>query len=80
LIQIWDFETAHVLDVIPINSPVTALRFRPESDLLAVVSDDLCIRVVDVDTRKIVRELWGHSNRITDLVKISKVRQRRVYA
>ncbi|CAG8520768.1 16389_t:CDS:10 [Dentiscutata erythropus] len=64
---IWDFNTAKIKTTIEIASPISALRFHTENDLLAIVSDDLCIRVIDVETNKIIREFWGHKNRITDL-------------
>ncbi|CAG8530923.1 7158_t:CDS:2, partial [Racocetra fulgida] len=66
-IKIWDFNTAKVKSTIEIESPISVLRFHTENDLLAVVSDDLCIRVIDVETNKVIREFWGHKNRITDL-------------
>src|SRR5271163_1391524 len=41
-----------------------------QGGLVAFASDDLSIRVVDHETPggRVVRELWGHSNRITDFV------------
>jgi U3 small nucleolar RNA-associated protein 21 len=38
-----------------------------ESGLLALISDDLCVRVLDTDTYRVVREFYGHRNRILDL-------------
>ena len=38
-----------------------------ESDLLAVATDDLCISVLDVRTRRVVRRFTGHTNRVTDM-------------
>lgn len=46
------------------------MRYHIDNDLLAVVCDDLGIRVIDLETKKIVREFWGHRNRITDFVSI----------
>ncbi|CAG8455276.1 13892_t:CDS:10 [Ambispora leptoticha] len=66
-IKIWDFTSAEVINTIYISSPVTILKYQTESNLLATASDDLTIRVIDVDTRKIVRAFSGHRNRITDL-------------
>ncbi|CAG8562427.1 22829_t:CDS:10, partial [Racocetra persica] len=66
-VKIWDFNTAKVKSTIEIESPISVLRFHTENDLLAIVSDDLCIRVIDVETNKVIREFWGHKNRITDL-------------
>jgi len=41
-----------------------------QNGLVALSCDDLSIRVIDIETPsgRIVRELWGHSNRITDFV------------
>ena len=43
---------------------------KMQNGLAALSCDDLSIRVVDSETPggRIVRELWGHSNRITDFV------------
>jgi hypothetical protein len=43
---------------------------KMQGGLLAVSCNDLGIRVVDIETPggRVVRELWGHSNRITDFV------------
>lgn len=47
------------------------IEFQRESNLLAVACDDLGIRIVDVETQRVVREFWGHRNRITDMVRQS---------
>ncbi|ORY08146.1 Utp21-domain-containing protein [Basidiobolus meristosporus CBS 931.73] len=67
MIKIWDFTTATVLHTIDLEAPITSVVLHHDSDLVGVVCDDLSIRVVDVDTQKIVREFWGHRNRITDI-------------
>ncbi|CAO3594707.1 unnamed protein product [Absidia cylindrospora] len=66
-VKIWDFKAATVLQTITLESPIVAIRYLRDNDLLAVVCDDLGIRVIDVETYKIVREFWGHQNRITDI-------------
>lgn len=40
------------------------------SGLLAVVCDDVAVRVVDIETRRIVRELSCGQARILDIVRI----------
>jgi len=72
--QLWDFHTSKVLHTINVDSPIIILQFRVESELLAIVSDDMCIRVIDIETRKIVREFWGHRNRVTDIVCVNFLR------
>ncbi|CAG8441205.1 6972_t:CDS:10 [Diversispora eburnea] len=66
-VKIWDFNSAKLLHTINVISPITILKFHTMNDLLAIATDDLGIRVIDVETRKIVREFWGHRNRITDM-------------
>lgn len=36
---------------------ITGLRYNSSSDLVAFSCDDLSIRVVDIETRKLIREL-----------------------
>ncbi|ORX58325.1 WD40 repeat-like protein [Hesseltinella vesiculosa] len=66
-VKIWDFKTAQLLETITLDAPVVMIRYLRDNDLLAVVCDDLGIRIIDVETYKIVREFWGHRNRITDM-------------
>lgn len=42
--------------------------FRP-SDLIALRCDDLSIRILDTETKKLVRELWGCTGQISDFVR-----------
>lgn len=57
-----------MIHTIDLESPVVAIRYHMDNDLLAVACDDLGIRVVDLETHKVIREFWGHRNRITDFV------------
>lgn len=67
-IKFWKISTGNLLYTLDIKSPITLMVYQKSSDLLAITSDDLCIRIIDIETKKIIRELWGHKNRITDLV------------
>ena len=63
----WDFSTGRILQRISFDSVVpTAIRYNPVSGLLALSCDDLCIRIIDIETRKTVRELWGCRGQIYD--------------
>ncbi|KAL1838319.1 hypothetical protein VTJ49DRAFT_2809 [Mycothermus thermophilus] len=67
-IKFWDFVTGNLineLDWAPMVR-ITACRYHPGSDLLAVACDDQSIRVVDVETRQTIRELWGCRGDVTD--------------
>ncbi|MCJ1402943.1 hypothetical protein MMC11_006164 [Xylographa trunciseda] len=67
-IKFWDFLTGilrHEIDWHPMTA-ITAVQYHRSSDLIALTCDDLSIRVVDIETRKLVRELWGCVGQISD--------------
>ena len=67
-IKFWDFATGilrYELDWYPMTA-ITASRIHRQNDLIALSCDDLSIRVIDVETRKLVRELWGCVGQISD--------------
>ncbi|RDL31351.1 Quinoprotein alcohol dehydrogenase-like protein [Venustampulla echinocandica] len=67
-IKFWDFGTGNLVDEIdwhPMAS-ITGMRYHASNDLIAVASDDLSIRVVDIETKKTIRELWGSTGVIND--------------
>ena len=66
---IWNIKTGASLHTITVGKPISQIHLHSESGLMAIVSDDLCIRVVDVDTYVVVREFYGHRNRILDIVR-----------
>ena len=69
-IKFWEFlsgKLLHEIDWSP-STAITVARLYRDSDLLAVSCDDLCIRVIDTETKKVVRELWGCRGRISDYV------------
>jgi U3 small nucleolar RNA-associated protein 21 len=60
-IKFWDFVTGillHEIDWYPMTK-VLGLRYHPNSDLVALSCDDGSIRVLDITTRKLIRELWA---------------------
>lgn len=69
-IKIWNFQNGKVLHTITMESPIVGMQFHRDNNLMAVACDDLGIRVIDIETQKVVREFWGHRNRITDFVSI----------
>lgn len=67
-IKFWDFSTGSLQHEIDWHSfaAITALQFYRPSDLIALSCDDLAIRVVDTETKNLVRELWGSLGQISD--------------
>ena len=66
-VKIWDFRTKECLNTIDVGVPAQNMTLQLENDLLALSGDDLSIRVIDIDTAKVVRVFNGHNGRITDL-------------
>ncbi|KAF9014099.1 Utp21-domain-containing protein [Cyathus striatus] len=66
-INFFDFQTAQLEHTLILPSTAISILLHRDSGLLAVVSDDMVVRVVDVETRRIVRELGGFSGRILDI-------------
>ncbi|KAJ9609647.1 rRNA-processing protein utp21 [Cladophialophora chaetospira] len=67
LVIFWDFSSGKVIERKSLDDAVpTAIRYNPVSGLIALSCDDLCIRVLDIETRKVVRELWGCVGQVYD--------------
>ena len=67
-IKFWSFLTGQLLakiDWAPMTK-ITGCRYYAGSDLIALSCDDHSIRVVDIETKKTVRELWGCQDKIND--------------
>lgn len=67
-VKFWEFATGillHQLDWHPMTA-ITGLKYHRSSDLAGLSCDDLSIRVIDIETRKLVRELWGCVGQISD--------------
>ncbi|KAL8725239.1 MAG: hypothetical protein Q9166_007478 [cf. Caloplaca sp. 2 TL-2023] len=68
-IKFWDFHTGRLQDEIDWSpmTAITAAQYYKPSDLVALSCDDLSIRIIDIETKKLVRELWGCLGQISDL-------------
>lgn len=67
LVGFYDFSQSKFLGKLSFDSPITQLCYHRSSDLFAIALDDLSIVVIDAVSQKVVRQLFGHSNRITSL-------------
>lgn len=68
-VKFWDFTTGALVDEIdwyPMTS-ITSMRYHSPNDLIAVTCSDLSIRVIDIETKKTIRELWGCQGGINDV-------------
>ncbi|ORY24304.1 putative WD-repeat protein [Naematelia encephala] len=66
-IYFFDFHTTKLLYELQIPSSITSTVLHRDSGLLALVCDDLAIRLVDIETQRVVRELRGFKGRILDM-------------
>ena len=65
-VQFHDFsKSGRNVHKIQLESSITDMKLHYGSGLLGLIQDNLCITVLDSQTLKIVRQLYGHTNRIT---------------
>lgn len=67
-VKFWDFNTGNLINELewyPMSG-VTGIRYHAASDLIALACDDMSIRVVDIETKKTIREFWGCKRCIND--------------
>ncbi|KAI0484737.1 Utp21 specific WD40 associated putative domain-containing protein [Xylariaceae sp. FL0804] len=67
-VKFWEFLTGNLLHEInwaPMTA-ITGCRYHAASDLVAFSCDDNSIRVVDLETRRTIREFWGCQGKIND--------------
>ncbi|PWY96807.1 Utp21-domain-containing protein [Aspergillus sclerotioniger CBS 115572] len=67
-VKFWNLVSGRLIDQLdwyPMTS-INGLRISPTNELVAFSCDDLSIRVVDVETRKVIREFWGCVGQIND--------------
>ncbi|GJC94196.1 WD repeat domain-containing protein [Colletotrichum higginsianum] len=67
-IKFWDFLTGnlvHQINWAPMTA-ITGCRYHAANDLMAFSCDDNSIRVVDLETKRTIREFWGCQGAIND--------------
>ncbi|OQE21705.1 hypothetical protein PENSTE_c011G03478 [Penicillium steckii] len=69
-VKFWDLLSGSLIDQLDWHpmAAVTGLRYSKASELVAFSCDDLSIRVVDLETRKLVREFWGCVGQVNDFI------------
>ncbi|KAJ7097769.1 Utp21 specific WD40 associated putative domain-containing protein [Mycena belliarum] len=66
-INFFDFHTMKLEHTLALPSAAVSILLQRDSGLLAVICDDMVVRVVDIETRRVVRELGGFRGRILDI-------------
>ncbi|CAP74224.1 hypothetical protein E8E15_009364 [Penicillium rubens] len=69
-VKFWDLLSGKFLDELDWHpmAAITGLRYSKASELVAFSCDDLSIRVIDLETRKLVREFWGCVGQVNDFI------------
>ncbi|BGP25126.1 rRNA-processing protein utp21 [Rhodotorula toruloides] len=66
-LHFFDFQTMKLMSTLTLRASVTSILLQRDNGLLAAVCDDLVVRIVDIETRRVVRELSGPRGRILDI-------------
>ncbi|GJJ12631.1 hypothetical protein Clacol_006874 [Clathrus columnatus] len=66
-LNFFNFHNTALEDVLVLPSTASHILLQRDSNLLAIICDDLMVRIVDIETRRIVRELTGFRGRILDI-------------
>lgn len=67
IVGFYDFSQSKYLGKLTFDAPITNLCYHRSSDLFAITLDDLSIVIIDAVSQKAVRQLIGHTNRITSM-------------
>lgn len=65
IVGFYDFSESKYLGKLILEAPITQMVYQRSSDLIAAALDDMSIVIIDASTQRIVRHLYGHTNRIT---------------
>jgi len=66
-LHFFDFHSAKLISSVTLPSPVVSSLLQRENNLLACVCDDLSVRLVDIETKRTVREFVGFRGRLVVL-------------
>ncbi|KAA1479648.1 Utp21-domain-containing protein [Dentipellis sp. KUC8613] len=66
-VQFFDFHSTKLKKVLLLPTTITAITLQRDSGLLAVICDDFTVRLIDIETQRLVREFGGFGGRILDL-------------
>uniref|UniRef100_A0A673T7D8 WD repeat domain 36 n=1 Tax=Suricata suricatta TaxID=37032 RepID=A0A673T7D8_SURSU len=67
LLKFWNFKNKLLIHSMSLDSSPNMMLLHRDSGILGLALDDFSISVLDIETRKIVREFSGHQGQINDL-------------
>ncbi|THH13858.1 hypothetical protein EW146_g6403 [Bondarzewia mesenterica] len=66
-INFFDFHSTNLDKILVLPTAIVSITLHRDSGLLAAICDDLLVRLIDIETRRVVREFGGFSGRVLDL-------------
>ncbi|KAK3868574.1 hypothetical protein Pcinc_026051 [Petrolisthes cinctipes] len=63
----WRMRDSSCIKTLSLDESISKMFLHRDSGLLGVALEDWSIQVVDVDTKCVVRKLYGHHNQLTDI-------------
>lgn len=67
LLKFWNFKNKILIHSVSLSSSPNIMLLHRDSGILGLALDDFSISVLDIETRKIVREFSGHQGQINDM-------------
>uniref|UniRef100_A0A8D0KL04 WD repeat domain 36 n=2 Tax=Sus scrofa TaxID=9823 RepID=A0A8D0KL04_PIG len=67
LLKFWNFKNKILIHSVSLDSSPNMMLLHRDSGILGLALDDFSISVLDIETRKIVREFSGHQGQINDM-------------
>ncbi|XP_037385232.2 WD repeat-containing protein 36 [Talpa occidentalis] len=67
LLKFWNFKNKILIHSMSLSSSPNIMLLHRDSGILGLALDDFSICVLDIETRKIVREFSGHQGQINDM-------------
>ncbi|XP_028722882.1 WD repeat-containing protein 36 [Peromyscus leucopus] len=67
LLKFWNFKSKVLIHSLSLDSSPNMMLLHRDSGILGLALDDFSITVLDIETRKIVREFSGHQGQINDM-------------
>lgn len=66
--QFFDFHSSALQQTLNIGCSISSTLLQRDNNLLALVCDDFTIKLLDIETKRVIREFFGFRGRIVDIV------------
>ncbi|XP_045623535.2 WD repeat-containing protein 36 [Procambarus clarkii] len=63
----WRMKDCRGIKILKMEESISKMCLHRDSGLVGIVLEDWSIHVIDIDTKSLVRKLYGHHNHVTDI-------------